>query len=184
MKYIIFIILLNCSFAQAESLYEQDCSGSSGFSMGESVFLTIDTAFNGQTIFQLRKIEWEVESEGSQPKKEIEYSLIIKNTNTVSDDENRKSTRTTTCDNRKISRAEYEKMLNLFKDALRVNFFDNVMGLDGSTWCMQITGLAIQDRNFCFWSPEHESKQRGLEGLANLGKYLFKFADSNRNTSK
>jgi hypothetical protein len=177
LKYLIFIILLNCGFAQAGSLYEQDCSGDSGFSVGNSVFLNIDTAFNGQTNFQLRKVVWEVTSEGEQPKSEIEYSLIVKNTNTVTNDKQRTSTRTTSCDNLKISQSEYEKILNLFKDALKVNFFDNVMGLDGSIWCMEINGLAIQERNFCFWSPEHESKQRGLEGLASLGRYLFKFTD-------
>ncbi len=168
-------------FAKAESPYEQDCAGSSGFLSGDSITLNIDTAFDGQKSFRLSKVVWNVEDGNNQPKEEIEYSLILKKTKTTFSDDRLKSTRTISCEKLKILKPEYEKLLKLYKDALKINFFDDVQGLDGSIWCIEIENVAgFQQRRFCFWSPDYESKKRNLEALSNLGKYLFQFTESQK----
>jgi len=181
-RYIFLFCLVNCSFVWAQSPYEQDCSGNGGFSPVGSIVLTIDTAFNGQTSYRLNRSVWKVEggSENNLPKEQIEYSLIVKDTNTNIDSEKRKSTRTTKCENIEISKNEYEKLLSLYKASLKVDFFDYAEGLDGSTWCIEINEGGLQERKLCFWSPDYKSKERNLVELVNLGNYLFKFSESKK----
>ena len=69
--------------------------------------------------------------------------------------------------------SEAGKTLNLFKMALQYNTLDDTFGLDGSRWCLK-TDRMFTETNACFWSPDWNSNERGLEGISILGQHLSK----------
>jgi hypothetical protein len=74
-----------------------------------------------------------------------------------------------------LNDSRYQKLLTLYEDALDYNVKDNVMGLDGSIWCLE-TARGSTYSKACFWSPEVDSEKRQLAGLAKLGRELLSIA--------
>jgi hypothetical protein len=70
--------------------------------------------------------------------------------------------------------ATYQKLLTLYADAFVYNLKDEVLGLDGSTWCLE--SLSESYSKACFWSPRYNSEERGLKGLKTLGGELWSIA--------
>ena len=63
-----------------------------------------------------------------------------------------------------------------YKNALKYNAKDDVQGLDGAIWCFTVDNKS-KSKEACFWSPEYKSEARGLGGITELGKSLWKFTD-------
>lgn len=52
---------------------------------------------------------------------------------------------------------------------------DNSSGMDGSTWCFKPkSGMSYS--NFCYWSPESNSSERGLSKLYELRVYIHELS--------
>lgn len=60
----------------------------------------------------------------------------------------------------------------LFDAAWDYNRQDATSGTDGSYWCLQVRRSATFTKG-CFYTPTSYAQQRGLEGLEQLGLYLW-----------
>jgi len=72
--------------------------------------------------------------------------------------------------------SQFEKLLVLYEDALNINFKDDAIGLDGSSWCLE-TNRGFTYLNACFWSPKFDTRNRELENLVAFGQALWQFAN-------
>jgi hypothetical protein len=66
------------------------------------------------------------------------------------------------------------KLKVLYEGAFGVNFKDDAMGADGSSWCLEAN--RINYLKACFWSPELNTQARGIEGFRALGAALWDLA--------
>ena len=66
-----------------------------------------------------------------------------------------------------------------FESAWDYNRKDAASGMDGSYWCLEVRRQSTYTKG-CFFSPIANARERGLLGLSNLGKYLWKKADLER----
>jgi hypothetical protein len=124
---------------------------------GEAFSLSIRTSFQGQFEFKLIGTSdgFTVTVEGtkiSYGKDDAEISKKVSETIHLDSDETK-------------------KILSLFKAALLYNSLDDMGGLDGSTWCLK-SERVYSRTSACFWSPDVEPEERGLDGLYRLGVHL------------
>jgi hypothetical protein len=76
-----------------------------------------------------------------------------------------------------LDETRFVELAALFHSALDVNLKDDTIGMDGSTWCLQARPSYSVDFKACFWSPPYSEANRGISGLANLGRNLWHLAD-------
>jgi hypothetical protein len=64
-------------------------------------------------------------------------------------------------------------VLEAFDAAMKYNYADDTMGMDGSTWCIK-SAFGMTTTNACFWSPDLKPKERRIYGLYQLQGTLEK----------
>lgn len=166
MKYISLIILLWPGWVLAIEWGDEDCGPWNAYE-GKVFSLDINTSFHGDVTFKLCKSKEQNMLSVTKTKKKFEG-------------ETDNSTETIVREYIKLSKKEYQSIYRGYEKALHYNTLDEVSGLDGSSWCIE------SQRNFtytkaCFWTPSHEPKSRGLDGLYQLGSQLWKFAGLEKN---
>ena len=73
---------------------------------------------------------------------------------------------------KKLNVEEYNELYAAYEKALEYNVKDDALGMDGSNWCLE-TKRGFTYLKACFWTPSSDSKNRGLNGLYQLGKKLW-----------
>jgi hypothetical protein len=71
-----------------------------------------------------------------------------------------------------LSDGEVKSLIETYDEAKSFNLEDNLIGLDGSTWCLVQYYQSGKSTN-CFWTPTANTSERGLESLVSLGQYLW-----------
>lgn len=72
-----------------------------------------------------------------------------------------------------LTAEEYSGLIALYERALEFNALDEVVGFDGSSWCLE-TSRGLNYIVSCFWTPTYDAQQRGLTGIVNLGRELWR----------
>jgi hypothetical protein len=75
-----------------------------------------------------------------------------------------------------LDEAKYDRLNELYEAALDFNARDDVMGVDGSDWCLETRRVSV-DLRVCIWSPTMQTAERRLTGLASLGRELWHVSD-------
>lgn len=158
MKYLSIFILLWSISAFAIEWEDEDCGPWNAYE-GKVFSLEVGTSFHGQVTFKLCKSK--EQNTLSVTKSRMQY-----------DEKSEKSTEIIVREHIKVSKKEYDEIYSRYEQALKYNALDEVSGLDGSSWCLE-SQRGFTYTKGCFWTPSHEPKERGLEGLYNLGVYLW-----------
>jgi hypothetical protein len=74
-----------------------------------------------------------------------------------------------------LSDEQSAKILGLYDRALDSNFKDDVIGLDGASWCLE-TKRGSNSLRACLWSPTNDAEKRGIVGFLALGNALWGIA--------
>jgi hypothetical protein len=75
-----------------------------------------------------------------------------------------------------LSEQTHEHLQALYEAALSSNFKDDVLGLDGSSWCLEAQ-RGNNELRACFWTPQYEAEKRGIDPFRVLGEALWQMAD-------
>lgn len=153
----IILILLSNVFSASLLAEEDEHCGASSKVDGIHFLFSIHRSFHGTTVFKLCK------------QKESMF-LVTLDYNNKDDSENSKRMETISA----LDSERFSHFINLRNQALDYNTKDFKRGLDGSTWCLQVKRSSTHTVG-CFWSPQNNSKERGLFGISNLGEYLWDF---------
>lgn len=76
----------------------------------------------------------------------------------------------------KINTATKHIIKKKYINALTSNMKDTSHGMDGSTWCFKPKN-GIKYSNFCIWSPESNTKERGLTGIYDLQVFIHSLSN-------
>lgn len=161
MKYLSVFVFLWSFPAFAIEWDDEDCGPWNAYE-GKVFSLVVDTSFHGKVTFKLCK---------SKEKN----TLSITRSDFQFDAKLEKSTETTVREHIQLSKQEYDEIYSLYEKALRYNTLDKISGLDGSRWCLE-TQRGFTYTKGCFWTPGHRPKERGLDGLYNLGVHLWEIS--------
>jgi hypothetical protein len=158
-------ILFSQSVSAVEWL-DEDC-GRYGAYSGKLFSLHIATSFHGEAEFKLCKSE-------------SQNYLTIATTELAKVGSDKPPARLKTRNKIILFEQEYVQIVTLYEKALSYNTLDDVMGMDGSTWCLE-SQRGINYTEACFWMPSFDSEERGLSDLYNLADYLWEFTGLSKN---
>jgi len=136
-----------------------------GYCQYDVFTLDIETSFNGSSTFELCTND--------------QGRFVRTTTSTIkysSNDQRSEISKIAEITNLSVS--EFEKLVSLYKNALKFNISDNTTGLDGSNWCLTSRN-GMNSVKACFWTPSAEPEERGLLGLHELGKHLWQISKLN-----
>lgn len=158
MKYLLIFFLLWPFCTHAIEWEDEDCGTWNAYE-GKVFSLDVGTSFHGQVTFKLCKSE-------------EQSTLAVAVHRMQFDEKSEKSTETIVREHIKLSKQKYDEIYIRYEQALKYNALDEISGLDGSSWCLE-SQRGFTYTKGCFWTPSHKPKERGLEGLYNLGVYLW-----------
>lgn len=165
-KYFFVVLSLLSQSAFAIDWLDEDC-GRYGAYAGKLFSLSIATSFHGTSEFKLCKSE-------------SQKYLVVSTIDFVKVDESQPLASRASRYRIQLFEQEYAQVTSLYKKALSYNTLDDVMGVDGSTWCLE-SQRGINYTKACFWTPSVNYEERGLVGLYNLANYLWEFTGLNKN---
>ena len=166
MRYLFTVFILVSQSVFAVEWLDEDCGRYSAYS-GKLFSLYIGTSFHGEAEFKLCKSE-------------SQNYLTIATTELAKVDREQPPARLTTRNKIILFEQEYVQIVSLYEKALSYNALDDVMGTDGSTWCLE-SQRGINYTKACFWMPSSDSEERGLADLYNLAEYLWEFTGLSEN---
>lgn len=155
------LVILSIFCCKSFATIEDQCNFKNGVH-GKIFELNIKTSFHGQYKFEF-----------CQSKSETYLSVTTTKIETIDSED-------TLLEIKKLKEIEVSeqkliKIMNMLEIALRYNKYDDVIGIDGSTWCLE-TQQGNTYSKACFFSPIGSSKERGLQGVELLGKYMWQLA--------
>lgn len=160
-RVIVLLVFLvsQLTLAKAAANREDEHCGVSNSYEGKEFTLIISRTFHSDVRFKLCN------------KPDKKYLVIIEYT------DNPKSDSSVVTENTiNIESDTYARLLSLRDDALDYNTKDYSMGADGSSWCLHVA-KGFTQTFACFYTPTSKSEERGLKGLADLGRYLWDLTD-------
>lgn len=156
-----------CIVLPSVSIAEEDkhC-GVSNRSVGTEFLLSVSRSFHGATVFKLCK------------KQKQKFLVVINYFNEIESGKNKEVE-----DIVQLNSSDFDKLLLLRDEALMYNTRDYTMGLDGSTWCLDVQKSFTHTLG-CFWSPLYNSEERGLKGMGELATYLWEYTEQSKSHGK